>query len=206
PQLRQLRFGSGCQEGDITRIATCPGLANLLSLSLAGAYWLSEADLDALQSARWPKLVSLDLRTRALSDHAVATLSRSPVLSRVRVLHLPGHLGKGALVALGESPYLGNLTRLHVEQGDEPPTEAAVSALLHSTCLPNLAYIKWPLTTAGDRVRQAVYANRRVAWEGSPDSSTLGEEETGEHMARRLAPPALAPDEFDVFFPWSSAE
>jgi uncharacterized protein (TIGR02996 family) len=123
----------------IGRLAQCPSLARLSSLSL---YWnhiglkraqvfftspylsqLSELDLDdndirpgglqALSQANLPRLKSLNLRANHLEDAGLELLAGLPLLGQLHTLGLArNHLGDAGVAALAASPRAAGLVSL----------------------------------------------------------------------------------------------
>ncbi len=87
-------------------------------------------------TARSPRpevLVHLDLRTNGIGDKGAIALAGSPLLARLRTLHLGyNHIGPTGARALADSPHLGGLTMLalsgHCAQ-DNPVGEEGKRAL-----------------------------------------------------------------------------
>lgn len=104
-----------------------------------------------------PSVRELDLSHNALGDEGAVVISRSPSLSRLRVLRLVGcGIGDRGAAALAESPYLTGLRELNLE--NNPLSDAGVRPFLSSATARGLVSLGVPRIGISSTMQRLVAA------------------------------------------------
>lgn len=157
PRLRQVRqlnlLSATLQEADVRALAESPFLEQLTWLTL-GFRTFGPGEVEALASANWPNLRSLDLGERrhsagTLGPAAARFLARSPLLTPVTQLGLRAcGIGDEGLRELARSPHLRELTTMSI--GNNQITAEGLAAVVEQRAWPRLRVLDLDNNPLGD--------------------------------------------------------